>query len=194
MGEVKGKWESTVSTAEYERGIQILLKHGAQKSRFRRKFYLLRGILWLKLDGKLYKLFGSTPSGRSQSYSYYVSYRERDGKQLHLPCEVVDEQIPSWLGKITIVPELIPSIRQLYQEQVKQVTGDNRESKIAELKRHLSQLRDEEARLGRLLIMNKISEETYDRLRLNGRKNCANPRSTWPRWNQKQKPILMTWM
>jgi len=53
MGEVKGKWESTVSTAEYERGIQILLKHGAQKSRFRRKFYLLRGILWLKLDGKL---------------------------------------------------------------------------------------------------------------------------------------------
>lgn len=48
---------------------------------------------------------------------------------------------------------------------MKQVTGDNRESKIAELKRQLSQLRDEEARLGRLVIMNKITEETYDRLR-----------------------------
>ena len=165
IGEIRGKWEPTVSTVEFERGIQILLKHGDQKSRFRRKFYLLRGILWLKMDGRLYKLFGSTPSGRSQSYSYYVSNREQNGKQLHLPCDVVDEQIPSWLGKITIIPELIPSIRQLYQEQVKQVTGDNRDSKIAELKRQLAQLRDEEARLARLVIMNKITEETYDRLR-----------------------------
>jgi hypothetical protein len=63
------------------------------------------------------------------------------------------------------MPELIPSIRQLYQEQVKQVTGNNRKSKIAELKRQLAQLRDEEARLGRLVIMNKITEDTYDRLR-----------------------------
>jgi DNA invertase Pin-like site-specific DNA recombinase len=41
IGEVRGQWEPTVSTIEFDRGIQILLKHGDQKSRFRRKSYLL---------------------------------------------------------------------------------------------------------------------------------------------------------
>lgn len=95
IGEVRGQWEPIISTVEFERGIQILHKHGDQKSRFRRKSYFLRGILWLKVDGRLYKLIGSTPSGRSQCYSYYVSDREQNGKQLHLPCNVVNEQIPS---------------------------------------------------------------------------------------------------
>lgn len=91
-GEVQGIWEPTITTAEYERGIEILRKHGAEKSRFKRQFYLLRNLLWVHLDNKLYKLFGSTPTGHSKSYAYYITHSKPTGKDIHISC-------PSWMKK-----------------------------------------------------------------------------------------------
>lgn len=74
-------------------------------------------------------------------------------------------QIPGWLRWITVNPELVPQIRKVYEAQLNQVTQDERETKVDELNRSLSRLREEETHLGRLLITGKMSEEVYDQLR-----------------------------
>jgi hypothetical protein len=51
------------------------------------------------------------------------------------------------------------------EKEVKKATTNGREAKIAETNRQLSQLKDEEARLGRLYITGKIGGETYNQLR-----------------------------
>jgi DNA invertase Pin-like site-specific DNA recombinase len=173
-GEIRGQWEPLVAVTEYERGVEILRAHDAQKARFRKQFYLLRNLLWAKLDGKVYRLYGSTPTGRSKSYSYYATQTKINDKNLHIPCEVVDQQILRWLTGITVNPEHVPSIREIYRTQVKRATQEDREVKLNDLKRRIGQLREEEARLGRLLVTGKISEETFDKLRLEWQEKIRN--------------------
>ena len=144
---------------------QILHKHDNEKSRERKNFYLLRGLLWVKLDGKYYKSFGSTPSGRTQSYSYYITQNKPLGKNIHIPCEKPDQQIPTWLRGITIKAELIPQIREIYKTEINQVAQHDRDKKITEIKKRLKILGEEEARLGRLYITQQINEDTYQQLR-----------------------------
>ena len=165
IGEVRGQWEPIITTEEYEKGVAILHQHDAQKSRNKVHHYLLRGVLWLEEKGKRYKMFGSTPSGCTRSYSYYITHTEVSGKKTHIPCQIVDDQIPDWLRSIVIDPEKVPIIQKVYQSKIKRVTREERDETIAGLKRQLIRLKDEESRLGRLLITNKISEEAYDQLR-----------------------------
>jgi len=164
-GELRGNWEPIVSDEEFERGIEILRKHGAQKSRFKRCFYLLRNLLWVQVDGKCYRMYGSTPSGRNRSYAYYITHTTPNGKKIHIPCEVVDRQIEYWLDGIAVAPELLPEIRQIYRTQISQAKQVERDAKLAKLKREVSRFKEEEARLGRLFITGKLSEDTYGRLR-----------------------------
>jgi len=175
MGEVRGQWEPIVSTQEYERGIAILHKHDIQKSRKKRYFYFLRNLLWVDVNGKRFKMYGSTPKGRTHSYSYYITHSKINGSKLHIPCKEVDEKIEDFLAGINIEPELIPEIRKAYKFEIKSSTSEERETRLTELKRQLAQLREEEARLGRLLITNMISEETYFQLR--------------KEWQEKQRNI-----
>jgi hypothetical protein len=163
-GEVRGKWEPIVTTDEFDRGVEILRRKNLQKSRYRRHFYLLRNLLWVSVNGRRYRLYCSTPTGRTQSYSYYITHAKPNGKKIHIPSEPIEEQIPTWLRNITVNTELLVPIRELYQTQLNQVAAVNREDKLAALERRLSQLREEEAHLARLLITGKISEETFERL------------------------------
>jgi hypothetical protein len=165
FGEIRGKWDPTITTEEFERGIEILKKHDSEKSRKRRHFYLLRNLLYIKENGKNYKMYGSTPSGRSQSYAYYITHAKPKGKKLHIPCEKVEAELPRWLAGISVTPELVPAIQEVYQTQVNRITEDERENKLVKLNSQMKQLRAEEAHLGRLLITGKISEETFDQLR-----------------------------
>ena len=164
IGEVRGTWEPIVSTIEYERGKEILHKHDDQKSRIRKHHYLLRNILWVRSDKAHFKLYGSTPSGRTQSYSYYISHSEVNGKKLRLQCRGIEEQIPVWLAGINLDPDLIPDIREVYRSEVQETKKGDWEIKSVEMKRKVSQLKEEEARLGRLYITGKISESTYEQL------------------------------
>jgi len=164
-GQVRGKWEPVVTMEEFERGLEVLCSHDAHKSRTRRHFYLLRGLLWVEVGGARHKMFCSTPTGRSRSYSYYLTHDRLNGQKIRIPCEIVDAQIPNWLRGITIDPEDLPAIWEIYRKQVARATHADRETEIASLSHRLAQLREEEARLGRLLITGKMSEETYDRLR-----------------------------
>jgi hypothetical protein len=76
---------------------------------------------------------------------------------------------------VVVDAKRIPLIRDTYTKEVKKASRDDRENKLTEYRRQLVQLRDEEARLGRLLISNKISEDTYDQLR--------------KEWQEKQRAI-----
>jgi len=165
LGEVRGDWDPIVTTEEFKRGIDILREHDTEKSRVRSCFYLLRGLLWIQKDGKNHKMFGSTPRGRSHSYAYYITHAKPDGKKIHIPCERVDTQIPAWVQSIQIDSKDLPAIREVYSTQLMKVTQNNRENRLREMKRQLTGLREEEARLGRLYITNKISEEIYEQLR-----------------------------
>jgi DNA invertase Pin-like site-specific DNA recombinase len=165
MGEVRGQWEPIVTTEQFLRGLEILHKHNNEKSRPRKQDYLLRGLLWIQVGEQPLKLYGSTPTGHSQSYAYYITHDKLDGKKLHIPCSIVDNQIPEWLRAISVDPEVIPALRNIYEAEVKKVSDNNRETKISDLNRQSSQLKDEEARLGRLYITGKMSEETYNQLR-----------------------------
>jgi hypothetical protein len=65
---------------------------------------------------------------------------------------------------------LVQICEELYRSQIKQVTHNDRDTKLSELNWRISQLRGEELRLGRLFISGKLSEEAYDRLRLEWQK------------------------
>ena len=110
-------------------------------------------------------MYCSTPTGRSQSYAYYITQTKPAGKSIHIPCDLVDEKIPEWLAGIAVSPELIPSIRDVYIRQVKQISENKTENKLSEVMRRHAMLKEEEARLARLLVTGKITQETYDKLR-----------------------------
>ncbi len=164
-GEIRGRWEPIVTAEEYERGLEILRQHGANKSRPKRRFYLLRNLLWVEVGGRQYKMYGSTPRGRSRNYAYYLTHARPLGKKIHIPCRSVDEQILPWVRGIAVDPALVPAIREVYSAQVSQVTQADREAKVADMRIRLARLRDDEAQLVRLLLGDKISEEMYDQLR-----------------------------
>jgi hypothetical protein len=166
IGEVRGQWEPAVTTDQFERGKAILLKHGNNKSRFKKQVYLLRNLLWVREGKQTLKMYGSTPSGSHKSYSYYLTHTELNGGIFRLPTKRIDDLIPAWLEGITIEPEIIPSIREIYQKEIRKLTVENKEDNLAQLKRKLLLLKDEESDLGRLLITGKISKEAYDKLRV----------------------------
>ncbi len=165
-GEVRGTWEPIISIEEYERGLKILRAHDKKKIRKRRYSYLLSSLAYVEHDGNHHKLYGSTPSGRHKSYSYYITQARINGAKLHIPCEIVDCQIEDWLDRVTVDQDVMPGIRQVYQSQIAKVTETDRSSKSTELRRRMSQLKDEESKLGRLYIGGKITEDSYDQLRL----------------------------
>jgi hypothetical protein len=166
LGEVRGRWEPVVTLEELQRGIEILHKHDGKKLRIRRYFYLLRNLLWIQAeDGTLFKLYVSTPSGRTRSYSYYVSRAKSIGQAVRFRCNIVDDQIPGWLSHITADPPLRYAIREIYESQIHQVTETDIEQRQAESHRCINELRTEEAKLARLHITGDMTEETYKQLR-----------------------------
>lgn len=102
---------------------------------------------------------------KTKIYSYYVTHAKPRGKITRFQCKVVDTHFPDWLNKIKIDPDRISEVREVYKREIFSTTNEGRDDKIAGLKRMISQLREEEARLGRLVITGKMSEETYDQLR-----------------------------
>jgi hypothetical protein len=165
MGEIKGKWKPAVTTDQFERGKQILRKHDHNKSRQKRLHYLLRNLLWVQVGKKQLKMYGSTPTGRYQSYSYYITHAKPDGNAIRLKTDIVDEQIGNWVSGVVVSPDLIPEIQEAYRSQLKKVTQDDQDETLNQLRRRLTELQEEETRLGRLIITGQISDDAYARLR-----------------------------
>lgn len=174
VGEVKGKWEPVISHEHFQRGLYILHKHDKEKSREKRRVYLLRGLLWVKADGRTLKMYGSTPSGRTQSYAYYITQAKVDGKNLHIRCDLVDAQIPEWLQGIAVDPDLVPKVREIYRAEIQEAASSDKGKNLSELRKQFTQVKEEEARLGRLFIGRKITETIYDQLRSEWQEKMRN--------------------
>jgi hypothetical protein len=177
MGEVKGQWEPLITQEEFLKGLEILKKHDQDKSRDRRYFYLLKSLLWVEVQGKTYKMTGSSPRTRFRMYAYYSTHSKPDGKDINIQCGEVDQQIPSWLEGIAINADRLPAIRKEYRSQVIKFHERDREDQAKKIKTQLTQLQGEEARLGRLFITGKISEETYAQLRAEWQVNIRTTES-----------------
>jgi DNA invertase Pin-like site-specific DNA recombinase len=171
LGEVRGIWEPIITHEEYQKGLTILNKHDLDKSRDRRYFYLLKGLIWVSVNGKVHKMSGSSPVANQKLYPYYTTQSKPLGRDIHVKCEVVDEQVSSWLEGISINENRIPEIRAEYRNQVTRFKEDGLEVQSKKLKSQLSQLQGEESRLGRLFITGRISEASYNQLRLEWQEN-----------------------
>ena len=175
VGEVRGNWEPIVTTEQFHRGIYILHKHDNEKSRMKKHFYLLRGLLWVKAKGKKLRMYGSTPSGCTQSYSYYITHAQIGDKNLHISCPTIDSQIPQWLQGIAVNQELIPSIREVYKSEIEQATTrKDKGERLIELRKQSTEMKEEEARLVRLYITGKVTEEAYEQLHLEWQEKLRN--------------------
>jgi site-specific DNA recombinase len=174
MGEVNGKWDPVVTTEEFERGKAMLLRNGNNRSNFKRKYYLLRNLVWVQVGDKQYKMYGSTPTGRNYSYSYYITHAKPEGKAVRINTETIESQISSWLGGVTIPEEIVPGLRETYQAEIKKMSKDDRENSLSQLKRKLSELKEEESRLARLMITGNLTEDAYGQLRIEWQEKVVN--------------------
>jgi len=165
VGEVRGKWDPVVTTDQFERGKVILLKNGNNRSNFKRKYYLLRNLIWIQVGEKQYKMYGSTPSGRYQSYSYYVTHAKPGGKTVRFKSNDIDRKIHGWLEGVIIPEDIVLDLRKTYQAEIKKHTQDDREESLSQLKRKHSELREEETRLARLVITGNLTQDAYEQLR-----------------------------
>ncbi len=170
-GEIRGTWDPIISNEEFQCGLEILSKHDLDKARDRRYFYLLKGLLWMEIDRAQYKMTGSSPVVRNHLYPYYTTQSKPNGKDAHISCSSVDEQIPALLSSISVDLEKLPRIREAYKAQLKQFKDSENVNQVEKLQAQLSQLKNEESRLGRLFITGKISEESYNQLRLEWQDN-----------------------
>ena len=163
---IQGQWEPVVTVEEYERAMEILRQRDANRVRRRHYIYLLRDLLHVTVDNRTYPMFGTSPTGRSKTYSYYMTRVKINGAKIHIPCEMIDSQILSWLTNIRIPKKLMPHIKTLYHQHIEQLSSPGRDEQIAKLTEQIKQLRTEEADLGRMVLHRRISQEAYDQLRM----------------------------
>jgi DNA invertase Pin-like site-specific DNA recombinase len=164
-GQIKGNWEPAVSQNDFELGREILRRHDMRKIRNQRYIYLLRDLLLLEHEHQLHLMYGSTPSGRSHPYPYYLTHIQINGKRAHLPCSTIDHQIPGCLEKIMIPERVIAKIQTEYEKQVNQVLSKLNQQQQGQAKLQKSEIQSEEEKLVRLYMSGQITDETYRRLR-----------------------------
>ena len=83
-------------------------------------------------------MVGSTPSGRDQSYAYYVTHSKIEGKTYRVPCEKVVDQICSWLNDLSTDANLVPHIRQIYTDDLNKLSGEGITKKLGDLRHKTS--------------------------------------------------------
>jgi DNA invertase Pin-like site-specific DNA recombinase len=156
--EIRGKWEPTISTEEFELGLTILDQRNQKRIPERKHFYLLSGLVYLALDNTIYRLTCSTPNtGRKDGGTpYYCSATA----SIHFLCSTIDQQIPQVLATLHIQPELIPELEVAYTADLAnnlQVTLAH----MARLEKELDTIQTQEETALRQLIHNRISEQTF---------------------------------
>ena len=174
FGEIRGQWEPVITSDQFERGKAILLKHGNFKQNFQKQTYLLRNLLWVQIGSKQYKMFGSTPSGKLKSYSFYITHHKFESRKFRIPTDYVDENISAWFCGISIDAENIVPIQKIYQREIRAVTSENKEVSLDQLRRKFQILKEEETKFGRAFITGKISDEAYDELRSEWQEKILN--------------------
>jgi Recombinase len=165
-GQIRGHWEPIISDDEFDRGEEILKRHDENKVRTKHYVYVLSGILFTEFDdgtGKhLSKTYGSTPTGRSRSYSYYVPVRKMGGVQLQIPTQIVEDQLVDLIDGLGVAEEAQSDLQALYREHMRTIQGPDLGERIKEVKQRIDRLVTEETALARLFAQGKLTDSSYD--------------------------------
>ncbi len=113
---------------------------------------------------RLTKMHGTTPTGRSRSYSYYATMQKVDGRKIRVAVEEVDEQISSLLERLHVSSEALPQMKELYRQHIAALQGPTVQERVSELEDRIERLKEEEAALARLYARGKLTDENYDSL------------------------------
>lgn len=173
-----GDWEPIVTTEELERGLAILEKRSQKHVRHRKHDYLLKGLAYYEHpDGSgQERLTGSTSNaGRAGGGTPYYRIARSDVSFL---CCDIDEQIPAALMNIQVDPELLPTIRAVYTQDVSEKMGHLRPDEREHLQAALKAVDEEEGRMARLYAAGKITDVVWD--------------SLWREWQDRRNLIRLT--
>jgi hypothetical protein len=127
----------------------------------------------MDIDGKRYKMSGSSPVVHNRLYPYYITQQKPLGKDVHVQCDYVDQKVESWLSKISVSEDRLPLIQEEYRKQVSKYKEDGQDVQIKKIQTQFTQLKAEESRLARLFIAGKTSDEAYNQLRLEWHENIS---------------------
>jgi hypothetical protein len=165
-GQVRGNWEPIITDEEFDQGEDILRRHDANKVRTKHYVYILSGILYTEIiddTGTHHsKTYGSTPTGRSRSYSYYVPVRQVDGVKLQIPTAVVEDQLPGILHGIGVQEEAQADLQALYREHMHTIQGPDLGERIQGVRARIDRLVKEETKYARLFAQDKLTDDSYD--------------------------------
>ena len=121
---------------------------------------------------RIIKMHGTTPTGRSRSYSYYATMQKVNGRKIRIAVEEIDEQIPSLLERLHVSPEALPQVKELYREHIAALQGPTVQERVSELEDRIERLKEEEAALARLYARGKLTDRTMILYIMNGRVRC----------------------
>ena len=158
---VKGEREAVVSTEEFERGLAILAQRTFRPMPNKRHFYLLQGLVYLEMDGKLRKLTCGKPNANRERGG--VSYYCVPSSATNFLCHLIDAQIFEHVQAIQVSPELLPKLRTLYVSDVARYTKDiGRERPALETRQR--KLDEKELNLRRAFTDHGMRPQIYEQL------------------------------
>ncbi len=172
---LRGNWKPIVSTEEFELGERILAHRSEHRTAKRVQDYFLGGIVFFRsADQALARLTGSTSnSGRIGGGTKYYRQSRRGG--VNFLCRYIDDQVHKAVASVHIKPELLPKIRNAYQQNLKSRLVRGSDGQQGQLQSALKAVDDEEARAIRLYVSKKITEEVWDGL--------------WAEWQDRRRKI-----
>ncbi|MFZ4829047.1 MAG: recombinase family protein, partial [Phototrophicaceae bacterium] len=159
--QILGNWKPLVTTEKFERGLEIMERRRRKRTPRRKHFYLLQGLVYLKLDEYQYRMCGSTTyiNYSAKNYSYYTL----DGKSHYLRCGLIEKQVEQRLTDITLSTDCISIMRELFYSQ-----SANRQQKaeqeIKRLNGILHNIDLEERNVMRLYMKKQLSETVWEGL------------------------------
>ena len=156
---VRGQWQPTVTTEEFEQGLAILERRTQKRYPERKHFYLLKRMAYVEIDGKLTRLSGSTsninrPTGGNRYYCVPNS-------NINLPCEAIDEQVIAVLGQIQVQSEDMACLRAIYAQEVTALIP-NQQSLLEQLQASLADVDEKERKMIRLYHNGKVNDDMWN--------------------------------
>ncbi|MFZ4829105.1 MAG: recombinase family protein, partial [Phototrophicaceae bacterium] len=159
--QIRGQWKPVVTTEEFERGLEIIERRRRKRAPIRKHFYLLQGLVYLKLDERLYRMCGSTTNNHRSTKPY--AYYNLGHKGHYLPCSLVEQQVEKRLTDIVVSTDCISIMRELFHSQ----SVNKKSSLEQELERLNGILHDidlEERNTIRLYMKKQLSEMVWQGL------------------------------
>jgi DNA invertase Pin-like site-specific DNA recombinase len=179
-GQVRSQAGAIVSDAEYAQAQRILEENNRRKHNTTHD-YLLQNLAHLVVDGAEIPMQCCTVRRETRGYDtnigYYFVPREQIGDHaesgVYLPLAEINAAVEELLSDVTVPPELLPEARRLYAAEVRDAVEISLEQRVANLRRELSDLLEQEKQYARLYAQGRLSDAAYDALAVEVRADIA---------------------